>query len=173
MLRFANPDIARGLVLDTTGGHKDEETYDRHAGNLYRQALFTLGDAELAEQVVSDIIVEECVRPAAGICGQDAASRLAIFAFWRCKELADSGARKSGIPVRCTGNLTSCLGGLNAEDRGVLGLMLFGGLRYRQVGADLGISASEASTLLRAVLVKAAAAERDGLPYLSQERVWP
>ncbi len=173
MLRFANPDIARGLVLDTTGGHRDEETYDRHATNLYRQALFALDDAELAEQVVSDVIVEECVRPAAGICGEDAASRLAISAYRRCKELADNPAPRSGVPVLCTGNVTGCLGGLNAEDRCVLGLILFSALRYRQVAAHLGISASGVSGLLRAVLVTAAGAKRDGLPYVSQERRWP
>jgi hypothetical protein len=31
---------------------------------VYQQAVFTLDDAGMAEQVVSDVIVEECVRPA-------------------------------------------------------------------------------------------------------------
>ncbi len=44
---------------------RDEATYDCHAPSLYRQAWLTLDDADLAEQVVSDVIVEECVRPAA------------------------------------------------------------------------------------------------------------
>ena len=37
--------------------------HDRHADSLYRQALLTLGDASLAEQVVSHVITEECLGP--------------------------------------------------------------------------------------------------------------
>jgi hypothetical protein len=88
MLRFNKPGVACGLVPDTAAGHKDEDTYDRHAGNLYRQALFTLDDTEMAEQVVSDVIVEECTRPAGAVSGQDAGRRLAISAYQRCMGLA-------------------------------------------------------------------------------------
>jgi hypothetical protein len=37
--------------------------YDRHAEELYRQALLTLGDAGVAEQYVRDMIVDEYRRP--------------------------------------------------------------------------------------------------------------
>lgn len=52
----------------------------------------------------------------------------------------------------------------------MLGLVLYGALGYRQVGFELGISASEAAALLRDVLVKAAECEPGSLPHLSQER---
>ena len=52
----ANP--ARACV--TARGDLDADIYDRHADGLYRQALLTLGDARMAEQVVCDVIVDEC-----------------------------------------------------------------------------------------------------------------
>ena len=175
MLRFAKTDIARGYVPDTAAGHADKDVYDRHAGNVYRQALFTLDDAVMAEQVVSDVIVEECVRPAAVICGQDAERRLAVCTYRRCLELASSPEWTSRVHARRTGDCVSCasLGSLTARERGVLGLALFGALAYRQVGVDLGICASDVAAMLRAVLVEAAAAKPGPLPYASQEWVWP
>jgi len=37
--------------------------YDRHADELYRQALLTLGDAGVAEQFVRDVSVDEYRQP--------------------------------------------------------------------------------------------------------------
>jgi len=93
MLRFAKPDTARGLAPDVAAepGRTDKDVYDRHAGSLYRQALFTLGDSGMAEQVVSDVIVEECVRPGV-ICCQDPERRLAVH--------GTSG--QPGMDVPCT-----------------------------------------------------------------------
>ena len=142
MRRFAKTHVARGLVPDTAAVHKDEDTYDRHAGNLYRQALFILDDAEMAAQVVSDVIVEECVRPAAGVCGLDARGRLAVSAYRRCMELASSPAWTARLPAGSAGSFADSVGpgGMNGMERVVLGLVLFGGQGYRQVGIDLGIS---------------------------------
>jgi hypothetical protein len=67
MLRFAKPDDVRGIVPGAVVASTDEDIYDRHAGNLYWQALFTLDDCAMAEQVVGDVLVEECVRPGAAI----------------------------------------------------------------------------------------------------------
>jgi hypothetical protein len=67
----------------------DADIYDRHADGLYRQALLTLGDAGMAEQVVSDVIVDEYTRvpsPAGG--AGDAGYRLPVSAYRRCQELA-------------------------------------------------------------------------------------
>lgn len=175
MLRFAKTGIARGLVADAAAGHKDEDTYDCHAGNLYRQALFTLDDTEMAEQVVSDVIVEECVWPAAAVRSQEAGPRLAVSAYRRCMELADGPAWTSRVPMRRPADVASCAGpgGLSVRERGVLGLMHFGGRGYRQVAVELGTSASEVAALLRAALSKAASAEPDSLAYVNQERVRP
>ena len=174
MLRFAKTDVAHGFVPDAAAVHKDEDTYDRHAGNLYRQALFTLDDAEMAAQVVSDVIVEECVRPAAVVDGQDARCRLAVSAYRRCMELAGSPACAARRPAGRAGSFADsvCPGGLNARERGVLELVAFGGPGYRQVAVDLGISASGMAALLRAILVQTAAARPDSRPDVDQEQVW-
>jgi len=65
--------------------------HDLHGDRLYRQALLTLGDAGLAEQVVSDVITGECLRPPpldadAGEYG------LAVSVRRRCQELATDPA---------------------------------------------------------------------------------
>jgi hypothetical protein len=175
MLRFAKTDVARGLVPDAAAVHKDEDTYDCHAGNLYRQALFTLDDAEMAAQVVSDVIVEECVRPAAVPGFQDARGRLAASAYRRCMELAGSPAWTARRPAGRAGSFADSVGpgGLNARERGALGLVLFSGPGYRHVAVDLGVPASDMTPMLRAALAKAAASEPGPLPYASQERAWP
>jgi hypothetical protein len=173
MLIFAKADIARGLVPDTAAVHKDEDTYDRHADNLYRQALFTLDDTELAAQVVSDVIVEECLRPAAVVCDQDARSRSAVSACRRCMELAGSPAWTGRLPAGRGGSFADSVGrgGLNARQRGVIALVLFGAQGYRQVGVDLGISASGMPARLRAALVNTAVGRPDSRPDVAQQQV--
>lgn len=110
----------------------------------------------MAAQVVSDVIVEECVRPAAVVCGQDVQGRLAVSAYGRSMELAGSPAWTARLPAACAGNFADSVGpgGLNARERGALGLVVFGGLGYRQAVVDLGISASGMAALLRTALVK-------------------
>jgi hypothetical protein len=175
MLRFAKTNNVRSFRPGTPAGHRDQDTYDRHAGSLYRQAFLTTDDSEMAEQVVSDVIVEECVWPPAAVRGQDAGRRLAVSAYRRCMELAGGPAPESRISARRTGGSAGRIGpgGLSVRERGVLGLVVFGALGYRQVGVELGLSASEVSALLRAALVKAAASESGSLPHVNHERVWP
>jgi DNA-binding CsgD family transcriptional regulator len=173
MLRFAKTATGSGSAPDTVADQDAEHIYDRYAGHLFRQALFTLDDIELAEQVVGDVIVGECVRPAVASGRQDLSRRLTVAAYVRCMELARSEARTSaGRRRRRAGACAACAGpdGLSARERGALGMVLFGGLEYRQVGADLGISAGEVAAILRGALVKAAAkpgtvpaAAREGL----------
>ena len=160
---------------DTAAGDKDEDTDDCHAGNLYRQALFTLDDAEMAEQVVSDVIVEECVWRAAAVRGQDAG------VGWR--SLPTGGAWNQPTARAWTSRVPRAPNGRRCRPRrsgraerqgaGVFGLVLFGGRGCRQVGVDLGISASDVAGMLRAALGTAAAAETGSLPCGNQERVWP
>jgi hypothetical protein len=61
MPRFAVLALARAVVLRTVAGDRDELAGDRQAPWLYRQAMPALGGAEMAERVVSDVIVAECV----------------------------------------------------------------------------------------------------------------
>lgn len=78
--------LARACV--TARGDLDADIYDRHADGLYRQALLTLGDAGMAEQVVCDVIVDECTRvPSSAGGAGDASYRLPVSAYRRCQEL--------------------------------------------------------------------------------------
>jgi hypothetical protein len=159
MLRFAKARAARGLApADSLTGI---DVYDRYAGNLYRQAVFTLDDRGLAEGVVSDVIAEEILRPASAIRDDQAAVRLAVTAYWRCMAVADSWAWVCRVPspdpaANADG---AALSGLTARERGVLGMVLFGGLSYQQAGIGLGLTSAEVAALLRSVLVKAADGE--------------
>jgi hypothetical protein len=65
MLGFSKTTVALSSVTASTPGDRDADVYDRHAAGLYRQALLTLDDPGMAEQVVSDVIVGECVRSSA------------------------------------------------------------------------------------------------------------
>jgi hypothetical protein len=144
----------------------DERTYDDYAAGLYQQALLTLGDAGLAEQVVCDVLVGECVRPGppADDSG-DARSRLAMSAYWRCQDLAAAAERtdqpaQQPLPDGGAGG-AGCAGlrGLSVQERGALGLVTFGGLGYVQAGRELSISALSMATMLRAALRRMTAAE--------------
>jgi hypothetical protein len=74
-------------------GREAPFVYDGHAVGLYRQALLTLGDADLAEQVVMCVIVDECLQPGAP---STAAARLAVSVYWRCQDLARNGDGGTG-----------------------------------------------------------------------------
>ena len=137
--------------------HRDAHIYDRYASGLYRQALLTLDDAQLAEQVVCDVLVEECIRPPApGSDEENASFRLAVSAYWHCRELAGDPARQDRLPGRRPSvRVVGCVdpGGLLSEkERAGLGLVLFGGLGYVQASRVLAISPSDMAALLRVVL---------------------
>jgi DNA-directed RNA polymerase specialized sigma24 family protein len=135
---------------------RDQETYDRHAAGLYQQALLTLGDAGMAEQVVSDVIVDECVHPpSAARSGDDTGHRLAVSAYHRCQALADGPGWHDRIAARWPHEyFARCIdpGGLSGKERGALGLVLFGGLGYAQVGDELEIPPLDVAGLLHRVL---------------------
>ena len=72
---------------------RSQDTYQRYASGLYRQAFLTLGDSALAVHVVRDVIADECVLPPAPECGEDdARHRLAESVFRRCQQLAAARA---------------------------------------------------------------------------------
>ena len=94
----------------------------------------------MAEQVVSDVLVDECVRPAAASDTDDAGCRLALSVYRRCRELAGGPAWHSRPPARPAGSFPGCIdpGCLNGKERGALGLVLFGGLGCHQVSLIRG-----------------------------------
>jgi hypothetical protein len=106
--------------------------YDDHAPGLYRQALLTLGDPGMAEQVVSDVVVAECTR--FGPAEENTAAigrRLAVAAHWRCLELTGGPAQhlRAARPPAPGRAATGPDGRRHSlRERGALALVLFGGL---------------------------------------------
>lgn len=157
MRGFGTTPRARAPVPADAPCDRDADIYDCHAPALYRQALLTLGDAGMAEQVVCDVIVEECVRPSISSGdGHDAGYRLAVSAYRRCQELPGGLARRNRAPgQRLPGSFASRIdpgGLLSGKERGALGLVLFGGLGYGQASRELAIAPADIAALLRAVL---------------------
>ncbi len=155
MLGFGNT----GLAPATTNvpGDRDAHIYDRYASGLYRQALLTLDDPHLAEQVVCDVLVDECTRPPTpGDDEDNAIYRLAVSAYRHCRELAGGPARQDRRPGQePSGRVVGCVdpGGLLTEkERAGLGLVLFGGLGCIEASRELAISPSDMARLLRAVV---------------------
>ncbi|MGI8446541.1 MAG: hypothetical protein ACR2MP_05000 [Streptosporangiaceae bacterium] len=126
--------------------------YDRHAATLYRQALLILGDGGLAEQVVSDVITNECLRSSPpDPDGEEC--RLGVSVRRRCHELATDPAwwnRLSdpfeGMPGRVWP------GGVSVRERAALALVIFGNLGYVEAAGELAISPPEMAALLLALL---------------------
>jgi hypothetical protein len=132
---------------------RDADTYDRYAPGLYRLALLTLDDAGLAEQVVFDVIVDECVRPPASAGhGGDAGRRLAVSAYRRCQELAGGPAWRNRAAAQRPSGAVAGPYGLSRLERGALGLVLFGGLGCVQASRETAVSPADLAILLRAVL---------------------
>jgi hypothetical protein len=148
---------ARVPVKASAPRDRAADLYDRHAAGLYRQALLILDDAVLAEQAVCDVIVAECRRPPGPENDRDGTNhRLAVSAYRRCRELAGTPARKdSRSGQRPPGNAAGSAGPgelLSQEERGALGLILFGGLGRSQTCGELTMSPSDLAVLLRTAL---------------------
>jgi hypothetical protein len=143
----------RGPAATSTDRRQD--LYQRYAAGLYRQALLTVGDAALAEQVVCDVIVDEgAVAPARG--AGDTGDRLAEAVFRSCHRLNADLARRNRRPAqRPSWDIADCLDParlLSEYERGALGLVLFGGLGYMKASTVAGIDPRDLAVLLRAVL---------------------
>lgn len=155
MLGFGNNCLAP--VTASVPYDRDAHFYDRYASGLYRQVLLTLDNAHLAEQVVCDVLVDECVRPRASEGEEDNAGyRLAVSAYQRCRELADGPSwQDRQAEQRSPERVTGCIdpdGLLSEKERAGLGLVLFGGLGYVQASRELAISPSDMAALLHTVL---------------------
>jgi hypothetical protein len=142
-----------------TSPGRDEAIYDRHAARLYRQALLTLGDAGLAEQVVSDVITVECLRsPPQDDDG--APYRLGVSVRRRCHELAGDPAWWNQLSDPLEG-MPGCVapGGLTVRERAALALVIFGHVGYIEAAGELAISPADMAALLLAVLCKLSAVD--------------
>lgn len=61
MHRFSAVNLARGLLPKASAGAQHNEAHQGDDAGSYRRALLAFGDAEMAEQVVSDAMVRACV----------------------------------------------------------------------------------------------------------------
>src|ERR1700680_1863926 len=157
MLGSGKTSLARASVTANEPGDPDADMYDRLAAGLYRQALLTLEDAGLAEQVVFDVIVDECTRvPASVRDADDPSNRLPMSAYRRCQELAHGPAwHNRPLGQRVSEGVASCIDPcwlLSRNERGALGLVLFGGLGYVEASHEVAISPLRMADILHAVL---------------------
>jgi hypothetical protein len=156
MCGFGAASLVRNSANASGPGVRDVDIYDRHAAGLYRQALLTLDDAGMAEQVVSDVIVDECMRsPASARNEDDVGSRLAVSAYHRCQEVADGPTWQIRAPSRRPSrSFADCIDpdGLSVKERGALGLVIFGGLGYIRASHELAIYPPDMAALLRGLL---------------------
>ena len=60
MLVFAGREPAAAAGAQSSPRSRGEGIYQRHADALYRQAVVTLGDADMAARIVADVLTAEC-----------------------------------------------------------------------------------------------------------------
>ena len=140
---------------------RDEAIYDRHAPGLYRQALLTLGDTSLAEQVVSDVILGECLRSAPR--GGDEPPQSCAWGYG-LPALPGSGRRpglaKQALRPEAAGERPGLHRACRVEREGT-GSARAGDFRpagYVQAAGELAITPADMAALLRAVLSRLASA---------------
>jgi hypothetical protein len=144
----------------------------RYAAGLYQQAFLTLGDSASAEHVVCDVLVDECALAPAEHGEDDTRYRLAESVFRHCQRLAADPVWGGGRPASPPpGDVTGDVDPddlLNDKERGALGLVLVGGLEYVRASGVLGISPHDMAALLRAALLRLAAASSAAVEDSSQ-----
>ena len=142
-------------------GARAERLYHDYGVRLYRQALLAVDDAALAEQAVLDVLVPESFRPAPSADGvSERGHDLAVAVYRRCREMIRQDQRDHPPGRQPSPTLAGCPGPcrLSWTERGALGLVLFGGLRYAEVSRELAISPRDMAVLLHGVLHKLATA---------------
>ena len=150
----AKRDLIRPVAPTGPGGDRVAEVYDRHAPAVFRQALLMLDDDGLAEQVAGDVLTAECALPAVPADDADLMSRrLAASTLRRCQELTADPAREGHASRRRTGCTCPAVEGIGSGQRALLGLVLFGGMGYREAARELAISPSRAAVMLRDALI--------------------
>ncbi len=151
--------LDRAVISAGASPSRAGAVHDRHAARLHRQALLTLADPGLAEQVVSDVITEECLRPDPPDAG-GVDYRLAVSARRRSQELATDPAYWNRLRAPLD-SMPGCVvpGGVNVRERAALALVIFGHPGCAEAARELAISPPEMAALLQAVLGRLTAAD--------------
>jgi len=143
--------VTGAAIPASPAGNRDTEIYDRHAAAVYRQALLMLDDESLAGQVACEVIAAECAASAESPGDPDRVSgRLAVSALRRCQKLI---AGRDRVSRRWLARGRSRAQDPDGRERAVLGLVLFGGMEYREAARELAISPSGAAAMLRSALI--------------------
>jgi hypothetical protein len=131
----------------------------RYAGGLYQQAFLTIGEPASAEHVVREVLADECaLAPAAEDSEDDTRYRLAESVFRHCQRLAADPVWRGCRPASPSPGDVDPDGLLSERERAALGLVLVGGIGYVRASEVLGICPRDMAALLRAVLLRMAAA---------------
>ena len=145
-------------TLDTADSARIRDICHRYAAGLYQQAFLTIGDSASAEHVVRDVLADECaLAPVAENGEDDTRYRLAESVFRHCEQLAADPVWRGCRPASPSA-VDIDPDGLSARERGALGLVLIGGLGYVRASGVLGICPRDMAALLRAALLRMAAA---------------
>jgi hypothetical protein len=136
-------------------GARDAEIYDRHAATVYRQALLMLDDERLARRVAREVIVAECALPPASPRDSGRVSaRLAVSTMRRCQELKDGRTPEDRAAPGRHARGRPGPQDPQAGEQALLGLVLFGGMGYREAARELAISPPTAAAMLRSALIR-------------------
>jgi transposase len=81
---------------------------------------------------------------------------MAVAAYRRCQDLAAIAQGPGTSSSRSPGPSPDCmdLRQLTSPERGLIALLVFGGLRYREVSRELGIRPADVAELLRTALCR-------------------
>jgi hypothetical protein len=144
-------------ALATASRARRQVIYQQYAAALYRQALLMLADSAPAQDVVCDAIVDECALvPAQEHSEDEIRYRLVQSVFRRCQRLTADPGRPDRRPPRGPSlgvdDSVDPGGILSEEERGALGLVIFGGLGYVQASTVLGIGPRDTAALLRSAM---------------------
>jgi hypothetical protein len=158
MLRFAKPDDVRGIVPGAVVARRTRTSTTAMPAICTGRLCSPSTTVRWPSRSLATSSSRSACGPVPPFCGQDSRGRLAVAAYRRCMERTGSPPARSPRAPACRTAGCAGPGGLTARERGVLGLVLFGGLGHRQAGPDLGIFASDTAALPRAALGSAAAA---------------
>lgn len=130
------------------------EACEQHGAALFSLACALLGDRSAAETAVVDVIADTCAQPGAIDFRGSTRHQLAQLVYLRCtgpyvdRSGAVLGPESLGASRRRRGAYMAGLGALSQHQRAAIVLVLFGGHRYREVSALLGLPAPAVAGLL-------------------------
>jgi hypothetical protein len=148
---------------DSAARARAADIYDRYALTVFQQALLLLENERQAVRVALDVITDECASPTSSPDDGDRPSRrLAVSVLRRCEQLTARNDRPRHRRTPAQGHADSQ--SLDYTERAVLGLVIYGGLGYREAARELAISPPLAAAALRTALITMASTPPTAAP---------